>query len=144
MVAQAGEAVAARARAGRQVKPGRSLFYRAARVVMYLFLVTWAVMTLFPFIFVVLTSFKTPIEFLGNPFGLPKVWRFKNYVTAFVRGSVATYTLNSVFVVIVSTAMAIFLSATCAFAISRFKFRLKAVVWGYVLVGFLVNSYVCR
>jgi raffinose/stachyose/melibiose transport system permease protein len=142
MVAQAGGAVAARARAGRQVKPGRSLFYRAARVVMYLFLVTWAVMTLFPFIFVVLTSFKTPIEFLGNPFGLPEIWRFKNYVTAFVQGSVATYTLNSVFVVIVSTAMAIFLSATCAFAISRFKFRLKAVVWGYVLVGFLVNSYV--
>jgi raffinose/stachyose/melibiose transport system permease protein len=129
---------------GRRVSTGRSLFYRAARVVMYVFLAAWAVMTLYPFLFVLLTSFKTPVEFLGNPFGLPEIWRFKNYVTAYVQGSVATYTLNSVFVVIVSTAMAIFLSATCAFAISRFKFRLKAVVWGYVLVGFLVNSYVCR
>jgi raffinose/stachyose/melibiose transport system permease protein len=90
----------------------------------------------------VLTSFKTPVEFLGNPFGLPEIWRSNNYVTAYVQGSVATYTLNSVFVVIVSTAMAIFLSSTCAFAISRFRFRLRPVVWSYILVGFLVNSYV--
>ena len=66
MALQSGRAVAAGARAGRQVSTGRSLFYRAARVVMYVFLGAWAVMTLFPFIFVVLTSFKTPIEFLGN------------------------------------------------------------------------------
>jgi len=124
------------------VSTDQSLFYRVVRVVMYLLLVGWAVATLYPFIFVVLTSFKAPVEFLGNPFGLPETWRFKNYVTAYVQGSVATYTLNSVFVVIVSTAMTIFLSATCAFPISRFRFRLRPLVWSYILVGFLVNSYV--
>jgi raffinose/stachyose/melibiose transport system permease protein len=142
MAKQAGRAVAARSHMGRQVSTGRSSFHRTARVVMYLLLAAWAAVTLFPFIFVVLTSFKTPYEFLGNAFGLPETWRFQNYVTAFVRGSVATYTLNSVFVVIVSTAMAMFLSATCAFAISRFRFRLRPAVWGYILVGFLVNNFV--
>lgn len=121
---------------------GRLFLYTTVRVVVYLFLVAWAVATLYPFVFVVLASFKTPIEFLGNPFGLPEVWRFKNYVTAYVQGSVATYTLNSVFVVIVSTVMAMWLSATCAFAVSRFRFRLRPIIWGYILVGFLVNSYV--
>jgi raffinose/stachyose/melibiose transport system permease protein len=109
---------------------------------MYLFLVAWAVITLYPFLFVLLTSFKAPVEFLDNPFGLPKIWRFKNYVIAYVQGSVATYTLNSVFVVIVSTAMAMFLSATSAFAVSRFRFRLRGVIWAYILIGFLVNNYV--
>jgi raffinose/stachyose/melibiose transport system permease protein len=109
---------------------------------MYVILIAWAVATLYPFLFLLLTSFKGEPEFFTNPFGLPRAWIFNNYVTAWTEGRVPVFALNSIFVTIVSTILAMILASTLSFALSRFKFRIKPIIWVYILFGFLVNDAV--
>ncbi len=112
------------------------------RILMYAFLCGWAVVTTYPFVWLVLTSLKYPYSLYTNPFGLPTEWRFQNYVTAWVNAHVARFAVNSLIVTAASTVLAMFLAATCAFVFSRFDFRFKTLLWVYVLLGFLVPDTV--
>src|SRR5262245_7500740 len=46
-----------------------------------------------------------------------------NYTALLSRGDFLTWAVNSIFVALVTTVFAVFLSATCAYAISRFRYR---------------------
>jgi ABC-type glycerol-3-phosphate transport system permease component len=48
------------------------------------------------------------------------------------------YFVNSLIVTVGSTILVLALSSTSAFALARFEFRLKGLVWGYILFGFLI------
>ncbi len=74
----------------------------------------------------------------ADPFGLSKVLKWSNYEDAWVYAKMGVYFLNSILVTLLSVVMVLFLSATSAFALSRFNFRFKGWVWAYVLFGFLI------
>ena len=57
----------------------------AGTVVIYLVLIFWAVLTIFPFVWVVLNSFKPSAEVLRSSFSLPETFTWMNYQTAFER-----------------------------------------------------------
>ncbi len=116
------------------LKPGRALLYALLGL--------WAAITTYPFLWVVLASLKSTFELYQNPFGLPKVLQFKNYVTAWVQASMGRLSLNSLTVALVSVVFAMILASTCAFALSRFNFRLKGLVWAYIFMGFLMPDTV--
>ena len=52
-------------------------------VLFTIFLWAYAIFSLYPMLWMIMYSFKDNTEiFQTNPFGLPKVWRFENYVNA--------------------------------------------------------------
>jgi raffinose/stachyose/melibiose transport system permease protein len=53
------------------------------RVISYTVLILLAVFILIPEYYLVITTFKNRAETMLSPLGLPKVWRFQNYVKAF-------------------------------------------------------------
>ena len=55
----------------------------------------FAVSTIFPFCWVLLSSFKSTTEIYGNSFALPEVWQFENYVTAWKGAGMSYSFLNS-------------------------------------------------
>src|ERR1700761_8824982 len=68
-------------------------------------LILWAVATAAPLIWVILASFKNNTElFLDKPFSLPHHFSFKTYANAWTTAHIGQYFLNSVFVVVISTA----------------------------------------
>ena len=86
-------------------RPDRS---RRARKVRHFFgrlplnivIVLLLVAVIYPILWLILSSFKTQLEFLNEPFwSLPASWSFDNYTTAFVDGGLGRYILNSVLVV---------------------------------------------
>jgi len=113
-----------------------------SRVVLYAGLVGWAAVTTYPFIWLVLTSLKYPYEVFENPLGLPRDWVFKNYVTAWEQADVGRLAQNSLYVAVISTVLAMFVAATTSFALSRFDFRLRSPVFGYIMFGFMVPGSV--
>jgi len=123
-------------------RPRRGLKLKPGRAVLYLILGVWAVATTYPFVWLVMTSLKSTFELYSNPFGLPSELHFKNYVDAWVLASMGRLSLNSFVVALASTVLGIFIASTCAFILSRFEFRLKPVVWGYILFGFLMPDSV--
>ena len=115
---------------------------RPARILLYLLLIAWATVTTAPFVWMLLNSLKYPYNLYRNPFGFPKELYFQNYVIAWVQAHMGRFSLNSLLVTIVSTALAMFIAATCAFVLSRFSFRLKGLIWAYILLGFLMPDTV--
>ncbi len=54
-----------------------------ARIAVFAFLIIYLFALVIPFVWGVITSFKSALDFRDNMFGLPKKWEFSNYVTVF-------------------------------------------------------------
>ncbi|MFC4064430.1 carbohydrate ABC transporter permease [Actinoplanes subglobosus] len=107
--------VAAAKDTGRRVNPLGGV----AHVALFL----WALATVAPLIWVALASFKSNEEiYLDEPFNLPKSWAFDNFADAWNEAHIGQYFLNSVFVVLVSTAGTMLLGAMAAYVLARYKF----------------------
>ncbi|SDY80309.1 carbohydrate ABC transporter permease [Thermoactinomyces sp. DSM 45892] len=82
--------------------------------------------SLFPLLWLLLTSFKPVSEIYRDTFRiLPKTFTIENYVDLLTRsdGVFWTWFLNSIIISLLTTVIGLILSATAAYAISRFRFR---------------------
>ncbi len=76
---------------------------KLGKVLLYAFLVIYAVISLYPLIWMVFFSFKDNAEiFVTNPFGFPEVWHFENYPKALESFDALTYFKNSLVVSVVT------------------------------------------
>lgn len=75
---------------------------------------------LFPYIYLVLSSFKPSQEVVTtSPTLMPSRWTMENYVTAFAQMPVGKYFGNSLIASVVSTAAAVFVGALASYGCSR-------------------------
>jgi len=111
---------------------------RLLQLALHLGLALWAFHAIYPLVWIFFTSLKYTSELYQDPFGLPQSWKWSNYREAWVNAQMGTYFVNSVIVTVVSTILVLFLSSTSAFALARFDFRGKSLVWVYILLGFLI------
>ena len=111
---------------------------RLVQVGLHAGLIVWALLSIYPLFWTLLTSLKYTRELYADPFGLPLHWKWSNYQEAWVYAHMGTYFVNSIVVTLGSLVLVLMLSATAAFALARFEFRLKGLVWGYILFGFLI------
>lgn len=96
------------------------------------------VFALAPLLWLLLSSFKTNLELQVRPFAFPEVWQFSNYVNALQVASLPRLFVNSAFVSISSTALAMIVSSMAAFVFSREKFPLQQTILNLIIAGVLV------
>jgi ABC-type glycerol-3-phosphate transport system permease component len=113
---------------------------RLAVVAKYVSLVVASAVTLLPLLVVFTTSFKTPKERAnGGPLDLPHNWfNFSNFRTAFVQGHMLTAFVNTTLILVVSVTGTVIIGSMTAYAVDRFRFRLRRVVIALFLVASLV------
>ncbi|MFY9714139.1 MAG: carbohydrate ABC transporter permease [Microbacterium sp.] len=93
-----------------------------SRVILWLLLAVAIILYGFPFIYLLLTSFKTPLDAIAVPPGVwPKVWTLENYVSALARDGVPAALINSAVTAVISTALSLVLAVPAAYAITRFR-----------------------
>jgi len=80
-------------------------------LVLMFFLFLFALMIVFPYLWMIMTSFKGPGEVFSSGGLLPHTWHPENYVTVFRTGAFPYYILNSTIV----TALGVFLEVLCSF-----------------------------
>lgn len=97
-------------------------------ILIYAFLILWAVTTIFPFVWVTLNSFKASAEVLSSSFSLPKVFTWENYVTAFSRMNIGNAYKNSLIISCSVTVGVMILAACLSFAMTRYEFKGKGIV----------------
>lgn len=92
--------------------------------------VLWVVMTLmvlayaFPFLYMLLTSFKAPLETIAVPPRiLPSQWTLENYTTALTREGVLASFINGLMTAVLSTLFSLALAVPAAYAVTRFRTR---------------------
>jgi raffinose/stachyose/melibiose transport system permease protein len=110
---------------------GRALLYGA--------LLLFAVTQLFPLLWVGSYSLQRSGDLFGSElFKLPLHPQWQNYVRAFRDGKVLRYSLNSLLVVSISTAVSTVLSFCLAYALSRMQSKLKALGLAAVTMGMVI------
>ena len=89
-------------------------------------LVLWAVIVLFPFYWMLLTSVKSygsyNSEFIPRLFPLSPT--LENYGSAFSQVPLGRYFLNTLVFTVITTALMLFVTVLAAFAFSRLRFRM--------------------
>jgi raffinose/stachyose/melibiose transport system permease protein len=88
-----------------------------------------------------ISSFKNNTEFLAEPWGWPAKFQFNNYIYALKYG-VGKYFINSIIITVASVLCTVFFSALCAYAISRFQFKGKNLVFVFILGGMMISPEV--
>ena len=112
---------------------------KVSSVVMYMLLGIFAVIQIYPLIWLFLFSFKDNNEiFSGNAMGLPLVWRASNYSDVLTNGNVAVYLLNSVIVTGITIVLSTILITTSAYAIARMHWKLSHAFLNFILLGMMV------
>jgi len=103
-----------------------------------LLLAVYALLTLYPLIWLFISSFKSNQDFYGKPFALPSVWQFENFAKAWKIAGIGTALTNSVIVTFASMALTLFLGTLAAYVLSRLEFRLKGPIMALFVLGMLI------
>jgi N-acetylglucosamine transport system permease protein len=107
---------------------------RIANVFSHAVLISWAVLTTYPLIWAITSSFKDDEEILTDPWGLPSALRWHNWVRAWRTAHIGQYFLNSVLVVALSLVITMLFGSMAAYVLARYTFRGSRVVY-YLFVG---------
>ncbi len=98
------------------------------RIIKYIFVIFIIFISLAPFIWVLLSSFKTNGEIMSAGIWLPKELRISNYVNAFKLAPLAQFYVNSIIVGIFGTLFNIAILSMSAYVIARFDFKFKKIL----------------
>lgn len=94
-----------------------------------------AVLVVVPFLWVVVSSFKTTKEILASPFALPASPSLENYVHAWTDAGIGRYFLNTVVVVGCALVLVMLLGALTAYVLARFRFPGNRLIYHAMLAG---------
>lgn len=104
---------------------------KIAKTITYFFLILWAVLVLFPFYWMVLTSLKSYSAY--NSEYIPKFFTLsptlQNYADAFSAVPLARYFLNTIIFTVVTTAIMLVVITLAAFAFARLEFKGKNIAF---------------
>lgn len=117
----------------RPVKQGRR---RIARPFQYLALSAYMLFIGLPFVFLIATSLKTPQELnTPTPGFLPESVNFTNFAEALGETNLVQSATNSLVVALATTLIVTVLSFPAAYALARFRTKLRGVATGWVLLS---------
>lgn len=115
---------------------------RVRKVLTYILLTFWAIVVLFPFYWMVLTSVKGYGAY--NSEWIPKLYTLsptlENYRSAFTAVPLAGYFVNTVIFALATTALMLVVTILAAFAFSRLQFRGKDLVFTLFLSFMMIPS----
>lgn len=104
-------------------------------VVIYTLLILWAVMVLFPFYWMILTSVKSYSSYNGEyvPSFFTLSPTMQNYIDAFTTVSLGRYLWNTLIFTVITTAIMLIVITLAAFAFARLEFRGKNIAFALFL-----------
>jgi len=108
------------------------------KVLKWILMLFFAFYTLFPLIWLVISSFKTNTELFGDPFSLPAIWQIDNYINAFKVSGLLKMMGNSVVIGGLSTVLNVLCASMLAYCLSRFHFRGREAIFTFFAAGILV------
>ena len=112
----------------------------AVKTVTYVFLSVWAVMILFPFYWMILSSVKSYSAYSSE--AVPTLFTlyptFENYLSAFTQVPLGKYLLNTLLFTLATTAVMLVVTVLAAFAFARLNFKGKNLVFTLFLALMMI------
>ena len=109
------------------------------QVLLYTFLSIMALIVVFPFYWMIISSLKTTVEYrLPVPTLFPQQIMWSNYVEAFSAANLGRLFINTVIVGIVSTLLSLVITILSAFAFARLEFKGKNALFAALLATMMI------
>ncbi len=106
---------------------------------LYAFLIAMAVIVLFPFYWMIISSLKSLEEYrLNVPTFFPRKILFSNYAEAFTTASLGRLFYNTMIVGVVSTLLSLVITVLSAFAFARLEFKGRDAMFGALLATMMI------
>lgn len=122
--------------------PSKTIVYS----IVWLLLVFWAVLLLYPCFWLLLNSLKSADQYYDNifyakPFEFPSKWSFGNYIDAFMNISLKgksesnffTMFFNSLWYCTLRVGMGIFVPLATAYAMAKYRFPGREIIYAFVI-----------
>ena len=113
-----------------------------SNAVLYILLTLWALMVLFPFYWMILTSLKSYSAY--NSEYIPQLYTLaptlQNYLDAFTAVPLARYLLNTLIFTVVTTGVMLLVTVLAAFGFARLSFRGRDLVFTLFLALMMIPS----
>lgn len=102
---------------------------KVARLITHTALIVIGIMWIFPFVWMISSSFKSNREYLGSGLSLiPESLQWSNYVRAWETANFSTYFVNSIVFTVSVVIIVVLFSALCGYALGRVKFKGRNVI----------------
>ena len=109
------------------------------KIGVYAFLLIMALIVLFPFYWMIISSLKTLAEYRQpTPTFWPQTIVIGNYAEAFTTANLGQLFLNTAYVGIVSTLLSLVITVISAFAFARLDFKGKETLFGLLLATMMI------
>ena len=107
--------------------------------IMYVILILWALINLFPVYWMFTFSLKSNTEIFGeNVIGLPQEWLWSNYEKAMKVGNIFRYFLNSTIIAVVTIAIVMIVALMATFALTRFIWKGRKMMNSFLMLGLTI------
>lgn len=107
----------------------------------YLVLIFWGITTVYPFLWVIINSFRLKGEIRSDSFSIPWPWTHSftldNYQTAGERSDFANAYLNSFVISLTVTVLVVLLAGLAAYGLVRYNFKGKKIIYGLVIASMM-------
>jgi len=111
------------------------------RLIIYIVLAIWSVTTIYPFIWVIINSFKSSNEVVRNSFSLPEAFNWENFTNAFSNQNILRSYKNSLIISGSVTIVVMILATMIAFALTRYQFRLKTALLALLSASLMIPVF---
>ena len=133
------ENIVMRERDMQQVSAQQKVVKTLVKVGVYAFLLFMALIVLFPFYWMIISSLKDLEEYrLSIPTFWPQKIIWFNYVEAFTEANLGKLFLNTLYVGVVSTLLSLVITVLCAFAFARLEFKGRDTMFGLMLATMMI------
>ena len=110
------------------------------KILLYGIILFVIVVSVFPIIWVVMSSFKTNAQILSSPFSLPTSISFDAYGYIFEKYDFIQYFLNSLLISSVATAVSLIIYAMGGYVLAKYRFPGKNFIFALFTITLLVPA----
>jgi N-acetylglucosamine transport system permease protein len=97
----------------------------------------WALLVIFPFVWMIVTSLKTDPEILSSPWTFPASLQWDNFTRAWTEAHIGRFFINTVIVLAGSLTGTLLVSAMAAYVLARFDFPGRQLIFYGFLAGLM-------
>lgn len=116
---------------------------RLSTALTYIVLILGSVLMIFPFVWMILTSFKTQAESMAIPPQIfPATWQFSNFTTALASLPFVNLYVNTGLLIVFRVLCAVIFSSMAGYAFAKLEFPCKNLLFGIVLVQMMLPSQI--
>ena len=113
--------------------------YILVTVLIYAFLAVMAIIIVFPFYWMIISSVKSLNEYnLNVPTLWPKEFHFENYIRSYELANLGRSFINTVIVGVSSTLLSLVITVLTAFAFSRLEFKGRDLIFSLLMATMMV------